>query len=156
MKQTIVYLVQFIGPNQPGDFRWHHAQPGSSDDVYIFPDNTMHVGYAGAACIRDLDTSCGVTTILVEDGRMRPFQTVEEAVPYVEECMNRIEMWSNEPGTKIYLPVGPDGKTLGCGTFDVPLDVRKYITARIMHAIRKHSRGDVVIDTSFLKTTSGT
>lgn len=155
MTAPTLRLTRFTKLGQVGDYQ-HEIQNTDESMFFFFPDNTKETGRSGAACIRGHSRAIGVPTIMNDESVRRPFTDIIEAMPYVEEAIDeRIPDCYVREGFTFSLPVCdermklPDGRVipvLGCGTYDVPLDVRKYITLKIFLHLKKYSRnGDVNI-----------
>lgn len=158
-----LHFTVFTGPEKVGDYKWMISRLGDREawnTVFIFPDNTSKCGNAGAACIRGHPSAVGIPTILAETPCMRAFKDVAEAVFHVEKAIDSSSIGCmTREGGHFYLPVDPthtikvDGveiPVLGCGTFDVPLSVREYITARIYTKLKMDSRnGELNLERHF-------
>lgn len=158
MNAPTLIFSRFRGFEKTGDYSYDIRLEENRDHVFFFPDNTSGVGYSGAACIRDYINAFGIPTIIhrIQDNHVfaTPFSSIIEAMPYVEKKLDDALLRSLiKKGTIFHLPVGDDTMevdsiqipVMGCGTYDVPFEVRQYITLRIYLTLKYNSlTGNVI------------
>ena len=147
-----IKFTRFHGLGREGDYLFMIRQ-GVYDEsrFFFFPDNTNQRGTSGAACIRGMPGAIGIPTI----HKGRAFPNIIAGMNYIDKAFDdsMIEACVRE-GSLFHFPVGDDvmelddGRTvpvLGCGTYNVPLDVRQYITKKFITLVEKYARSECAV-----------
>lgn len=130
----------FSEKNKEGDFEWMIKQHDNMNALFIFNDNEADMlsdrKGGGNACVRPYNTygyrmrgrtkpaSVGIPTGRVNQG----YVSLDEGKESIDFAVNHIRnLLENYEYDTIYFSEGAGG-LIGCGIFNVPYEVRVYIT----------------------------
>lgn len=141
----------YHGPDRPGDFAWMIRQPEHRDSLFVYNENVeTHEsrdwsqpggGNAAIRPYRDQERAIGIPTGSRSQGGF--VRLTDYNCDLIDEALGELYGWlvdSPPRFARVIYSADNGGRLLGCGIFDVGLEVRQYITDGLCHIVEVANR----------------